>query len=242
MDIGKAFSYVFEDEKWVTKVLIGGLISLIPIFGQLTIIGYGLKIAENIARGVERPLPEWSDFGDLFMRGLYYIIIGIVYSIPLILAACIGGGLLGAFAGATESVNSSSDSIGAAGGAVFGIGILLFYLVFFVLSILTSLVLYPAVARYVATGQLSEAFKFGEVVRMLRTTPGTWIILLLVAILASIVGSLGFVACGIGVLFTLIYARMIDGHALGQVIIQQGLGSPAAVGPVSPYIPPATYQ
>ena len=31
MDIGKAFSYVFEDEGWISKVLIGGLLIWIPI-------------------------------------------------------------------------------------------------------------------------------------------------------------------------------------------------------------------
>lgn len=241
MDIGKAFSYVFEDEKWLTKVLIGGLLVWIPIV-NFAVIGYSLKISENVARGVERPLPEWSDFGDLFMRGLYYIIITLVYSIPIILLVCVGGGILGALTGAASAAAESSDSVGAAGGAALGLGLILFYLVIIVLGLLTSLLVYPAVARYVATGQLSEAFKFGEVFKMFRSAPGTWIILLLVAILASFIGSLGGIACGVGALFTLVYARMIDGHALGQVIIQQGLGSPAAVSPVSPYIPPATYQ
>ena len=31
MDIGKAFSFVFEDERWVSKVLLGGLFMIIPI-------------------------------------------------------------------------------------------------------------------------------------------------------------------------------------------------------------------
>ena len=242
MDIGKAFSFVFEDEKWITKVLIGGLLVWIPIV-NFAVIGYGLKTAENVARGVERPLPEWGDFGDLFMRGLYYLIIALVYSIPILILSCIGGLVLGAFTSAASSVGDSSSSVGAAGGAALGLGLILFYLVVIVLSILTSLLLYPATARYVATGQMSEAFKFGEVIAMFRRSPGTWIILLLVAILASIVGSLGGIACGVGALFTLFYARLIDGHALGQVIIREGLGSPAAASsPVSPYIPPATYQ
>ncbi len=31
MDIGKSFTYMFEEDKWVEKVLIGGLLCLIPI-------------------------------------------------------------------------------------------------------------------------------------------------------------------------------------------------------------------
>ena len=52
MDIGRTISYIFEDEKWVTKVLIGGLVLIIPIIGQLVLIGYMLKTAQNVARGV----------------------------------------------------------------------------------------------------------------------------------------------------------------------------------------------
>ena len=32
MDIGKAFSFVFEDEKWISKVLLGGLIEMAQQF------------------------------------------------------------------------------------------------------------------------------------------------------------------------------------------------------------------
>ena len=58
MDIGKAFSFVFEDEEWVSKILIGGLIALIPLVGQLVVLGYALKVAQNVAQGSPRPLPR----------------------------------------------------------------------------------------------------------------------------------------------------------------------------------------
>ena len=48
MDIGKAFGFVFEDEEWVSKVLIGGLIFLIPLIGQFAVIGYSFKVAQNV--------------------------------------------------------------------------------------------------------------------------------------------------------------------------------------------------
>ena len=84
MDIGKAFSFVFEDEKWISKVLLGGLFLIIPIV-NFAVIGYMLKVAQNVAQGNPRPLPEWSEFGDHFMRGLHGIIIQIVYQLPTII-------------------------------------------------------------------------------------------------------------------------------------------------------------
>ena len=40
MDIGKAFSFVFDDEQWVTSILIMGLLILVPIHGSIVLIGY----------------------------------------------------------------------------------------------------------------------------------------------------------------------------------------------------------
>ena len=36
MQLGRAFSYVFEDEKWLTKTLINGLLNMIPIINLAT--------------------------------------------------------------------------------------------------------------------------------------------------------------------------------------------------------------
>ncbi len=83
MDYGKAFTFVFEDKKWVTKVLIGGILSLIPIV-NLIVIGYGLKALKNVAEGAAEPLPEWDDFADYFVQGLMSALGGLVWAIPSI--------------------------------------------------------------------------------------------------------------------------------------------------------------
>lgn len=84
MDIAKAFSFMFEDERWVSKVLIGGLLIFIP-FINFAVLGYTIKVAQNVAQGSQRPLPEWGEFGGHFMRGLHWVAIAIVYSLPAIL-------------------------------------------------------------------------------------------------------------------------------------------------------------
>ena len=58
MDIGGAFSYVFEDEDWIVKILLGAAILLIPIFGQLALVGYGIAILRNVKAGKPQPLPD----------------------------------------------------------------------------------------------------------------------------------------------------------------------------------------
>ena len=230
MDFGKAFGYVFEDEGWVSKVLIGGLVFLIPIVGQLAVTGYSYKVAQNVARGAARPLPEWSEFGDALARGFLGAVITLVYSLPaMIIAVVFALGVVGTAA-------ASGDE--RAGGAVGLLMICLFPLIF-VLALACGIVALTALARYLATDNFGEAFKFGEVFASLRGSIGAWVMLLLVAILANFVAGLGLIACGFGVLFTSFYAQCVLGHGLGQTIRQLSLGQYAA--PPS-YGPPPSYS
>src|SRR5689334_5958445 len=148
MDIGKAFSFVFEDEQWISKVLIGGLIFLIPIVGQLAVLGYMIKVAQNVAQGNPRPLPTWSEFGNHIMLGLYEFVIRLVYAIPiLVLFLLYVCGTVTIAGGAA----SRRDSNGATGGAAIGLLGLCFVPLMIILGLATAIVLYAALARFVAT-------------------------------------------------------------------------------------------
>jgi len=233
MDIGRSFGYVFEDERWLSKVAIGGLVSAVPILNFAS-MGYMLKVAQNVAQGNSRPLPEWNDFGDHFMRGLYAFVITLVYFIPYILIAVV-------FSCITAAAGSSSNSDGAQAAA--GLFSCLLVPVYLVVAFACALLAYAGMARYAATNTLSEAFKFGDVFAMVRNRPGVWLMLLLVIILAGIVGGLGIIACGIGVIFTAFYSYLVMGHALGQTIVQEGLMGHSTYNAPSPsYDPPPSYQ
>jgi hypothetical protein len=231
VDIGKAFSFVFDDEGWVSKVLIGGLIALIPIVGTFVVSGYGYKVAQNVARGVERPLPDWSEFGDALMRGLIGFVISLVYTLPVALL-----GIVLAVITAGAAAAAGDERGGAAVGGLF----VCLVPIMIILGLICGAAALAAVARYLATDDFGQAFKFGEVLASLRNNLGAWVMLLLVAILAGFVASLGIIACGIGVLFTSFYAQAVIGHALGQTIRQLGLGQYSA--PPSSYGPPPTYS
>ena len=76
MDIGKAFGFVFEDEEWIKKLLLGALITLIPVFGQFTLMGYIVAVIRNVLAGSYRPLPEWENLGTYFKDGLMVSLVG----------------------------------------------------------------------------------------------------------------------------------------------------------------------
>ena len=231
MDIGKAFSYVFEDERWVSKVLLGGVFFFIPSV-NCAVLGYLVKIAQNVAHSNPRPLPEWSEFGDHFMRGLYVFVIYLVYLLPIFILEIL-------FFTLTAGLAAGSRRDG--GGAAVGLLGVCFVPLMIILGIALSILLYAAIARYAATNTLSEAFKFGEVIASVRGNIGPWVMLWLVALLAGMVGGLGAIACLVGVIFTAFYAQCVVGHALGQTMAKQGLvGNPYATQQVPPvdYNPP----
>jgi Protein of unknown function (DUF4013) len=232
MDIGKAFSYVFDDEQWISKVLIGGLLIWIPIV-NFAVFGYMIKIAQNVAQGNPRPLPEWGEFGDHFMRGFYVFVIYLVYLMPIFILEglffCVTGGLAA----------GSRRGEGGAAAALLG---LCFFPLIIIVALALSFVLYAALARYVATNSLSESFKFAEVIASVRSNFTPWLMLWVVSILAGLAGGLGVIAFGVGVLFTSFYAQCVVGHALGQTVAQQRPTNPYATQQMPPIDNPPSMQ
>lgn len=212
MDIGLAFGSITKDEKWVTKVLIGGLLMIVPILNALVLYGYGLEVARNVARGDASPFPEWDNFGDKIKRGLYGIVIALVYALPVIILQ-IGLQVLMVLAGAM----GGDDAAG-----LVGLISMCMAPVLFVLGIAIWLFIMAAFVRYIQTDSLSEALKFSEVYQMVRNSLGTWFMLFLVYLLASLVGAAGMIACGVGMFFTIFFGMVAFFHALGQVVAQMG--------------------
>lgn len=211
MDIGKAFSYVFDDEQWITSILIAGLLTLIPILGWFTLLGYMLEAARNVAMGSPRPLPKWDNFGEKVSLGFSAFLITLVWSLPAVLVSmlfiCIP--LLGATGGED-----------AAAAAAVGTFFCVFPIVIILALVLQPLML-AAMARYLQTGSLGAAFQVGEIISMVRADLGGWVVLWLLYILCGIIGSLGSMIV-IGFIFTLPYGQAVFGHLLGQKLQQLG--------------------
>lgn len=239
MEIGKTFSFVTEDEQWITKVLIGALIPLIPIVGTFAVQGYSYRVAQNVARGNPRPLPAWGEFGDLLKTGFMAFVIQFVYVLPVAIIY----GIFVALTIAAAAISGESE-----GGAAFvGLLSLCFLPLIFIAAIVCGFAALAAIMRYLATDSFGEAFKFGEVLAMLRNHIGVFLMILVVAIIAGVVAGLGAIACGIGVLFTAFYAQCMIGHAVGQAMqrifpAQQPVyAAPGYYGPPPGYGPPPSY-
>ena len=215
MDIGRSFKFMFEDEGWITKILIGGILGLIPIV-NFVIYGYQLEVIKNVSQDRELPLPDWDDFGGKFIKGLMVVIASFIYSLPLILVGVVYFVVMMIVGGGAASTGSE-DMSGAAGG-VFAICSIAFYCVAFLYSVIVyGFIFIPGVMRYAEEEEFGAFFKFGENLRVATSNLGSYIVMLLVIMLAGIVAEVvGVIACGIGILFTIFWAILVSGHLFGQ--------------------------
>lgn len=210
MEFGKAFTYVFEDSDWLKKIGIAALVSLIPIIGQLIVLGWSLEVTRRLIRNEPALLPDWSDFGGHIMKGLKAFVIGLVYSLPIILVgACQGVVPLLAGDGGDDTLTS-----------IVTIITICFSCVIFIYALLLAFVIPAAYGKFAATDELGAAFRFGEVFGLVRAAPSAYLIALLGTIVAGFVAGLGIILCFIGVFLTLVYSMAVNAHFYGQAYNQ----------------------
>ena len=230
MDIGKSFSFVFEDDRWITKILIAAailavgwvfvwLVGIPLLLAILLLAGYQIEITRRVIRGVTPVLPEWNDWGKLLSEGVKFAVIGLVYSLPaIVVSICLGVPI------SLVGENSNGDPTWVSwvlGGPLACLSILW--------SIFVALVLPAAVAFYVANDDLAAAFRFGEVVRFAYKNLSTYVVTAIMSWVAGLIGGLGTVVCGIGWLATYPYSIMVTGHLYGQAYLEAT--KPAAPAP-----------
>jgi len=204
----RSFTYVTEDEEWFKKILLGGLISLIPFVGQFYLMGYVLEVLRNVLNGREVPLPEVTeDFGAKLLSGLLLAVITFVYFLPLMVISV----FLGIGASRITGLVENADQIGtvvAAWSGCFG-------------CLSTGLLLPFAWSKYAESGEFAQAFKLGEIVGLLRENLGQAVIVMLISALAGMIAALaGMVLCVIGMIFTTFYAQLIGAYLYGALYRQ----------------------
>ena len=214
MDIGRSFTFITEDEDWLKKILLGGLISLIPIIGQFYLMGYVLETLRNVLQGREIPLPDVTeDFGDKLLKGLLLSVITFIYFLPITLVSSCSGIASSVFADALEESEAAGTIIAAWSGC-FGCLSLVY-------GILVGLLLPYIWSKYAETGQFGDAFKLSEFFALLRNNLGPTIVVMLVSWLASAVaGIAGTIACVIGLIFTMFYAQLVTAFLFGSLYRQ----------------------
>ena len=144
--VGESFEYAKEAvvgkwNQWI-MLIIATIILGIPL------AGYSLKVLRG-----DRPAPEVSDWGTLFIDGIKYMVIMLIYMIPAMIVLFF---VVGASALASMSSNPSA-AMAAIGGILFGL------LLFFVIALITAIFAIIGAVRFARTGNMGEAFNFSEI-------------------------------------------------------------------------------
>ena len=219
MDIGEIISdsIKYPSSNW-GKVLILGVIMIasiliVPVF---LLIGYLFRIIMATLAGLDE-LPEFDEIGEMFVDGLKVFVVGIVYSIPVIIISIIIGALLG-------STNSASLSLNP----YMIWAVVLGYAVYIIVAAIIGLIEVIAIANMAYyDGDLGAAFRFGEVLdHIARIGWGkyivTYIVIAIVAFIGFLIGMLTlFILIGIILLPLVIapYVYMFGARAIALLFI-----------------------
>ncbi|GMR10979.1 MAG: DUF4013 domain-containing protein [Anaerolineae bacterium] len=210
MDLGLAFSFPFKDEKWIEKIVIAALISIIPIIGWFALLGWSIEIGRRVINGEEQVLADWSDFGGLLTLGFKAWVAALVFSIPLLLV-WIPVGIFWAIAGSADG-DAAAVIISLVTFCIVGFT--------FIYGIALMFALPASYGRLASTDGLGDALNFGELWKLVSNAPGAYLIVLLGYIVAGFIASLGSILCLVGVFLTTAYALAVEGHLLGQAYLE----------------------
>lgn len=208
-DFGKPFSFVFDDPKWLEKILIGGLFYLAGflIIGWFFILGYTAKLARNVVAGVARPLPEWNDLGAYFSEGLRLIGIIVVYVIPFIMLA------IGVMVPAAM-IDSMDNEVLSAMASFIGAG---FSCLMVPISLLMIVFMPASLTFAVMEQRFNAAFEFGRLWPYIRGNAGNYALAVVVYLVARFLGGFGVILLCVGVIFTGFWSTLVTTHAFAQV-------------------------
>jgi len=207
-DFGAPFTYMFKDPNWVTKFLIGILISLVPIL-NLAWSGYGIGIMRNMAKGDEHPMPEWDEIGKKFMDGLFVAIAGFVYMIPMWIVMCI------AFLPTMfVSDSDTAASLATAGGVIVSCCVLVYVLLF-------SFLMPAILIHYAREDSFGALFQLREIFALATQNIGqyvmAWLVSLLVVLIFTLLSPILVILCVFPIYFGVAWVMAATHYAYGQV-------------------------
>lgn len=216
--ITEAFVWPVRDQEWVTKLLIIGLISLIPIVGAINGIGWMLATLDHLRAGEERLAPANLTHLE---RGVRVFVVELIYLLVLVAI-----GLVLYIPGIALAAHEGHDN---ANPSVIALAILLNLVAFAVITLgsLAFTFIIPALILATDGGGIGAGLRVGDVLRRSRANPISTLIAGLMLIAAGFISSLGLIACGVGVIFTYAYsvamqAWIIRSFELGSTAPKEG--------------------
>ena len=254
MDIAKSFTFVMDDERWLEKlgigvglVLLSGMLTpiLIGILGFFILIGYCVRLVQNVRDSVPNPLPEWNRWGDDLVSGLKLAFAMFIYALPIFLFTI------------PMTVGAALTDQGRRGGGDFiGWPLLLCGICLVTLYSIAFTLFQPGITVAFARDEsVRSALQISDIWAWTRRNLSGVIVATIVYLIASAVlavaGSLvGVILCLVGLIVTIplatLYTYLVQSHLYGQLarqdpfVVERPLGRVTPDAPVVPPVAPVT--
>ena len=137
---------------WIERVLIGGVLGLLSmlLLPAIVVLGYLVRVLETTVEGAEDP-PEFEDWGDLLVKGLFGTVITVAYTFVPVLAYLI----------VVFLVIGAGGAVGGDAGALVGVLGALLALAFLPVLLLVYYAVPAALTAYAVRGEIGAAFDVG---------------------------------------------------------------------------------
>ena len=198
--LGDSFAWPFRDPEWFNKIVLMGLIGLIPIVGWLQLLGWMLTALDNLRHGLQVLPPAAFRYAT---RGINLFAASLIWGL---VAAVLIYGSMGV---AVFAMISLTPKAGDAGSTAFPI--ILFPLMFgisaaFGLIIIALYIFIPPLIVFTDRTGLGGAFNVAGFVHAIRTSPKESLAAAALALVSYFISGLGTYLCYVGILFTIPYS------------------------------------
>ncbi len=178
-----------RDPEWITKVLLMGLVLIIPVVGQIVLLGWLLAALDNLRAGhQELPPAGFSYLG----RGVRLFVVLLLYALALIAVFCV-------------LLVLAIDIDITRGGLLL---LLMGYAVL-LLGNLGLIALMPGIIVATERGGIAAGLNAPAIVAQAASNAELAAIVGLFALVANVIGGLGAIVCIVGAYFTTPYGYAI---------------------------------
>ncbi|HEY1455429.1 MAG TPA: DUF4013 domain-containing protein [Candidatus Dormibacteraeota bacterium] len=204
--LGDAFGYAFKDPKWVEKILVQGLILIIPIVGWIAAAGWLMITFDNLRSG----RLELAPAGFHLRQGIGLFGVVLIYSVVVAIPGGVLAGIGSAAVGQSRAAAASASSLGS--------------LINFAGQLLIDFLL-PSLIVMTHHYGFAGGMDVPRVWALATRNVGNSVIGGLILLAAGIIGWVGVFACCIGLFFTAIYGLSISAGAAAWFERQQSAPS-----------------
>ncbi len=187
--VGDGFVWPFSDPQWPSKILLQGLIGLIPVVGWISLAGWLVLTIDHYRTGRRDLPPPGFHLERGIVLFLVYVAYVVVFSIPG--AVLQGSGNANANPG-TEMLGNLLDAV---------LTLLLAFLV-------------PSIILHTYRSGFNGGFDVSGIWQMATANTSNAVVAGLVIVAGSLIGAAGFAFCCVGAIFTIPYGAAITAGAV----------------------------